>query len=334
MTDPRVPPPPGAPSHAHHLMLYGSDTEFLEAAMPFARDGLALDEPVFVATTRHNSALIRRHLGPRANGIAFADDDWYHSPAQALLAYHDKARHTPGRSRVLGELPWDGLTHGQVREWTRYEALLTLALAATGAWHLCPYDTRALPSGLVRSAQLTHPTLTSGAKHRANPAHVAPEKFSAACDTAALDEPPDRCEEFAFAGPDELAAMRRFVARHARRAGLSSARGENLLICVDEAAANAIRHGGGAGHCRIWSTPAALFCEIADPEGTLSTALAGYLPPGTASLDGRGLWIIRQLSDAADMRTTKDGTLIRIRMARTVPTGPGVRGIKAGGRGR
>ncbi|MEV8524802.1 hypothetical protein AB0451_11735 [Streptomyces sp. NPDC052000] len=56
--------------------------------------------------------------------------------------------------------------------------------------------------------------------------------------------------------------------------------------------------------------------EITDPKGTLDTALAGYLPPDTSHLDGRGLWIIRQLSDAADMRTTEHGTTVRIHMRR------------------
>jgi hypothetical protein len=61
---------------------------------------------------------------------------------------------------------------------------------------------------------------------------------------------------------------------------------------------------------------AEVFCEITDPKGTLDTTLAGYLPPDTSHLCGRGLWITRQLSDAADMRSTEHGTIIRMRMSR------------------
>ncbi|WHM40520.1 sensor histidine kinase [Streptomyces sp. BPTC-684] len=316
MTDPRAPFRPEPALHAHHLLLYGDDEQLLAAALPFAHDGLAAGEPVFIATTRHNTALLRHRLGPRAEDVAFAPAHWYRTPAQALLAFHDRARATAGPSRVLSETPWIGLTPDQAREWNRYESLLTLALASTGAWHLCPYDTRTLPAAVLHTAQLTHPTLTTGAAHRPNPAHVAPERFSAACDSAPLPEPPVSCVEFRFEGPQQIADLRAFTARLARRAALPADRIDSLLICVDEAAANAVRHGGGTGCCRMWTTVAELFCEISDPKGTLDTALAGYLPPDTSHLNGRGLWIIRQLSDAADMRTTHHGTTIRIRMSR------------------
>lgn len=321
MTEPRAPSRPGvAQPHAHHLLLYNGDEQFLAAALPFARDGLAADEPVFVATTRYNTALLRHHLGEQADEVSFAPVHWYRTPAQALLTYHDRAHTTAGPSRVLGEAPWAGLTQDQAREWTRYESLLNLALASTAAWHLCPYDTRRLPSAVLYAAQLTHPALTTGASHRPNPAHIAPAKFSAACDAAPLPEPPRSCSEFRFDGPREIAVLRDFTARLARGAALPPDRVDSLLICVDEAAANAVRHGSGGGRCRIWSTASEVFCEVTDPDGDLDTALAGYLPPSSAQLDGRGLWIIRQLSDAADIRTTGQGTVIRIRMSLRRPS--------------
>ncbi len=78
--------------------------------------------------------------------------------------------------------------------------------------------------------------------------------------------------------------------------------------------ANAIEHAGAEAVCRIWTARDELRCEVTAPKGTLDTALAGYLPPSTSHLNGRGLWIIRQLSDAADMRTGTHGTTILIRM--------------------
>ncbi|WP_419997049.1 anti-sigma factor RsbA family regulatory protein [Streptomyces boninensis] len=309
-------PAQGLAPHAHHLLLYGGDRQFLDAALPFARDGLDAGEPVFIATSPHNTALLREHLGRRASQVTFAAAHWYRTPAQALLAYHDQARAQTGPSRVLGETPWAGLSEEQAREWTRYEALLNLALASTGAWHLCPYNTATLPSGLLHAAQLTHPTFTAGISHRPNPAHIPPEDFSAACDSVPLPDPPADSAELRFDGREQLAELRAFTARLAAAAGLSTDRVETLLICVDEAAANAIQHGGGSGRCRIWTTTTEVFCEITDPNGSLNAALAGYLPPVTSQLDGRGLWIIRQLSDAADMRSANTGTTIRIRMSR------------------
>ncbi|MGW7066739.1 anti-sigma factor RsbA family regulatory protein [Streptomyces sp. NPDC054855] len=325
MSEPRAPSQAGPAPHAHHLLLYGGDEQFLASALPFARDGLTAREPVFIATSRHNTDLLRRNLGKRADEISFAPAHWYRTPAQVLLAYHDQARSVQGRSRVLGETPWEGLSREQVREWSRYEALLTLALASTGAWHLCPYDTRSLPESVLHTAHLTHPSVMAGGERRTNPVHVAPEQFSAACDTVPLPAPPAGSPEFQFNGPQQIAEMREFTCRLAGQAGLPADRIDSLLVCVDEAAANAIRHGGGAGRCRIWTTANEVLCEVSDPKGNLNTSLAGYLPPSTAHLDGRGLWIIRQLSDSADMRATDQGTTIRIRMSRhahSVPEDP------------
>ncbi|MGY0485771.1 anti-sigma factor RsbA family regulatory protein [Streptomyces sp. WG-D5] len=314
MNEARAPSRPGC---AHHLLLYGSDDQFLAAALPFAHDGVAAGEPVFVATSRHNTALLRRRLGPRAAKVTFAATHWFRSPAQALLSFHDKARPGEPASRVLGEAPWSEFAPGQVREWSRYESLLTLLLASTGAWHLCPYNTAVLAPGILRTARLTHPTLAAGSSHCANPDHVAPTQFIAGCDAAPLSEPPTGCAEFCFDGPGQLAALREFAARWARCAALSSDRADSLLICVAEAAANALQHGGGAGACRIWVTAYELVCEVSDGRGTLDTTLAGRLPPELTRLGGRGLWIIRRLSDSTDIRSTGDGTTVRIRMSRS-----------------
>ncbi len=189
MTGPQAPSLPRPVPSMHHLLSYGCDEQFLDAAVPFARDGLAAGEPVFIATTRRNTALLQRHLGPHSDKAVFAPAHWYRPPAQALLAFHTRAHTTSGPSRVLGEASWAGLSLEEVREWNHYEALLTLALASTGAWHLCPYDTRVLPADVLHTAQLTHPALTTAHTHRPNPDHITPEQFSASCPCTPLHVP-------------------------------------------------------------------------------------------------------------------------------------------------
>ncbi|WP_413760923.1 ATP-binding protein [Streptomyces sp. MMBL 11-3] len=129
-----------------------------------------------------------------------------------------------------------------------------------------------------------------------------------------LPDPPANCPPFHFDNSQQITALRQFTARRALAAALPAHRIDSLLVCVDEAAANAVRHGGGKGSCRIWTSTGAILCDITSPQGTLNTALAGYLPPAASLMDGRGLWIIRQLSDAADIRSTRHGTIIRIRI--------------------
>ncbi|MGI5466268.1 anti-sigma factor RsbA family regulatory protein [Streptomyces sp. CA-132043] len=315
---PEVSQAPGA----HHVVLYDSDAQFLAAALPFARAGLAAREPVFVATGPANTVLLRYHLGEDAGRVVFADArSWYHSPAKTLLAYHDKACAAPGGSRVVGEVVWAGRNEDQAREWTRYEALLNLAMMATGAKHLCPYDTRTLPETVLRAARLTHPGLAAGADYWSNPAYVDPEQFSAACDTAPLPPRPRRAQAYAFHGNEDLAGLREFTLRQARAAGLPATRIDNLMICADEAAANTVRHGAGHGTCWIWTTHTEVLCEISDPKGTLNAALVGYLPPNIVTMDGRGMWIIRQLCDSVDIRTDHRGTRVRLHLDRnTNPT--------------
>src|SRR6266498_1645598 len=48
---------PGS-AFAHHACIYASGQEFLAMAIPFVRNGLALDEPVLVATTAANLQLL------------------------------------------------------------------------------------------------------------------------------------------------------------------------------------------------------------------------------------------------------------------------------------
>ncbi|WP_030025076.1 hypothetical protein [Streptomyces monomycini] len=48
-------------------------------------------------------------------------------------------------------------------------------------------------------------------------------------------------------------------------AGLSADRVHNMLVCVDEAAANALRRSVGSGSCRVWTTCTEVFCQVTDP---------------------------------------------------------------------
>src|SRR5512142_1419620 len=62
----------------------------------------------------------------------------------------------------------------------------------------------------------------------------------------------------------DLPALRRTVAAHGDRAGLSRRRVSDLVLIVSELAGNAIRHGGGRGRLRLWRSRGALYCEVSD----------------------------------------------------------------------
>jgi anti-sigma regulatory factor (Ser/Thr protein kinase) len=304
----------------HQALIYATDDHFLGATVAFVLAGLAAAEPVFIATTARNTSLLRGALGTvQAARVEFAPvHRQYHSPAQTLLNHRDRAQAGTGHIRVLSETFGSRRAREQAEEWTRYEALLNLALATSRAWILCPYDTRHLPANLLHGAHLTHPYLvnghsdTNGEGTMANPGYADPHHVSASCDTHPWTRRPAYAADFPFRRANQLTALREFAAHHAHTIGLDPERVNALLVSVTEAATNTLKHGAGRGTCRIWETATELLCDITDPTGTLDPALAGYLPPVTNLPEGRGLWIIRQLCDTVDIRTTNTGSTIRL----------------------
>jgi anti-sigma regulatory factor (Ser/Thr protein kinase) len=86
------------------------------------------------------------------------------------------------------------------------------------------------------------------------------------------------------------------------------------VLVVHELATNSVRHAGGAGALRFWEEPGGLYCEVRD-RGRISDPLAGrFRPQGDVS--GYGLWLVNQLADLVQMRSSAAGTVVRARVAR------------------
>jgi anti-sigma regulatory factor (Ser/Thr protein kinase) len=85
------------------------------------------------------------------------------------------------------------------------------------------------------------------------------------------------------------------------------------VLAVNEIATNSIKHARARGLMRIWTTPTQVACHLEDP-GHISDPLAGrYLP--TLRVDGGlGLWMVNQLCDLVEARTSAPGTVIRLTM--------------------
>ncbi|WP_282206387.1 ATP-binding protein [Kitasatospora fiedleri] len=85
-----------------------------------------------------------------------------------------------------------------------------------------------------------------------------------------------------------------------------------LLIAASEIAANSIKHGGGRGVLRTWVEDTDLICEFHD-SGHLQDPLVGRLRPTADQIGGRGLWMVQQLCDLVQIRSTAEtGTTIRL----------------------
>jgi anti-sigma regulatory factor (Ser/Thr protein kinase) len=114
---------------------------------------------------------------------------------------------------------------------------------------------------------------------------------------------------------DDLSMLRGLVRTYAGHAGLSGVRLQDLVLAVNEAAANVLDHAHGEGDVQAWCDDEFITVEVRDYLGQLIPAHADAGNPGVATLRGRGLWLMRQLCD--EVRITRDahGSAVRLRQA-------------------
>jgi anti-anti-sigma factor len=108
-----------------------------------------------------------------------------------------------------------------------------------------------------------------------------------------------------------LYALRAAVQAHATEAGLPESRTDDLVIAVHELAANAVRHGAGAGRLRMWERDGALHCQVDDSGSPAAAGDAG--PDGNVAerwpfLPGHGLWLVRLVADQISVFSGPAGT--------------------------
>jgi anti-sigma regulatory factor (Ser/Thr protein kinase) len=305
---------------SHEALLYDGPAQFLDGTLPFLRDGLARDEGMLVALPADRIARLERELGEDAERVSFADmAELGRNPARIIPAWRDflDEQAAAGRPfRGIGEPIWAGRTPGELVECQHHESLLNLAFDVGPAWRLlCPYDTDALPQDVIQEAQRSHPSLWQDGVGCASPSYVTPEATLSEGDD--LPPPPPEAHRLAFTG-ERLSDLRKLVARCAGSASLGPERTSDLVLATSEVATNSILHGGGEGTLAIWQEPGALICEVRD-RGRITDPLVGRERPSPDKLRGRGIWLVNQLCDLVQIRTTPSGSVVRLRMVPGVP---------------
>ncbi|WP_113700457.1 ATP-binding protein [Nonomuraea lactucae] len=108
-----------------------------------------------------------------------------------------------------------------------------------------------------------------------------------------------------------LAATRGEVQRRAHEQGLAGERLGDFVMAVNECLVNVVAHAGGRGRLRLGHEGTGLFCEITDSGPGIP---ARYLDeadlPAPSELGGRGIWLIRRLTDGAAFATGPAGTTV------------------------
>lgn len=301
----------------HEAFLYAGEDRFLAGAVPFIRDGMAAGEPVLVAVSEARGRLLQSTLGGEAERVRFVDMGTVGlNPARIIPVWRDflDVHAIADRPvRGIGEPMWPGRSAAELVECRHHESLLNLAFGDDVPWRLmCPYDVESLDPESLEVARRTHPYLVDEdrAEHQSesyvSPAH-APGPFE-----GSLPEPRTPPAVTAFA-EGELAQVREHVYRHASEAGLGPQRTASVVLAVSELAANSVRHAGGRGTVRVWTEPGEFLGEVSD-DGRFESPLVGRTRPTPVQLYGRGLWLVNQVCDLVQIRSSDRGSVVRVHM--------------------
>ena len=297
----------------HEAMFYRGDDDFLAGLLPFVHEGLEHDEAVVVAEPRPRLELLRDALGDDASAVEFLDmADIGANPARIIGVWAGVLdRHTSaGRQlRGVGEPAFPGRRTAELVECKLHELLLNHAFDGGPAWRLlCPYDQEHLPRAVVQGALHTHPVRSTSTTRLPSDAYAAGGHVPAFAE--GLPEPADAVLRGVY-GPGDVPATRRTVAQWARSCGLPDDRVEVLELAASELATNSVRHGGGSGTVAMWLDKGAAVVQFTD-SGTVLDPLTGRLTPSLDSEGGRGLYLVNQLCDLVQVRSSERGTTVRV----------------------
>lgn len=301
------------PVFEHEALFYRGEDDFLAGLLPFVREGIDLDEVVVVAEPRPRLELLRDALGDDAGAVQFLDmAEIGVNPARIIgvwAAMLNKQTRAGRRLRGVGEPAFSGRRTAEFVECELHELLLNRAFDDGPGWRLlCPYDEDHLPRAIVRGALRTHPIRSTTADRLPSDhyaVHTVTDLFA-----ADLPKPTEGVLRGDF-GEHDVPATRRTVAQYARRCGLSEEQVEVLELAASELATNSVRHGGGTGTVAMWVEPAAVVIEFSD-SGHVADPLTGRLMPPLDSVGGRGVYLVNQLCDLVQLRSSDRGTTIRV----------------------
>ncbi|CAN5921692.1 sensor histidine kinase [soil metagenome] len=289
----------------HDALLYAGADEFVSRMTTFIDDAIAADEPTLIVASAEKIARLQP-AADRSDLVGLADmGEVGANPARIIPAWAEfVARHPGALVRGVGEPVTPERDDTELVEYQHLESLLNLAFAdAAGFWLVCPYDTGTLSTEVYRS----HPFVVT------SDAQVDSDTYVGLDAVTVLDRPLP--EPFAAVAehslrPGRLSELRAFVAEESLAAGLDPARVGDLVVAANEIASNSLLYGAGRARVRMWRERTVV-CEIVD-DGVLVDPLIGRRAPGTDENDCRGMWMANQLCDLVQLRSSVDGTVVRL----------------------
>ena len=300
------------PGYRHEALFYRGDEEFLAGTVPLVRDTITADGAVLVAIPRGRARVLKDALGPDREHVEFADmEELGRNPGRIIGSWRDFIR-SHGEDDApplgIGEPIWPERTEAELVECHRHETLLNIAFSHETPWTLlCPYDADRLADDVLRAARRNHPHVLEQGEWRRSETYARTIPGP-----APLPPPAVEPTELPFAYGD-LGVVREFLARRASSEGFPADRLADLVLAVDELATNTLRYARGDGMLRLWRENGTLLVEVTD-EGHIADPLAGRDCPPPTEIGGRGLYLVNQLCDLVQLRSSPEGSVIRIHM--------------------
>jgi predicted small metal-binding protein len=292
-------------TYRHECLLYAGIEEFLDAVVPFVRDGLDRQETVLVAIPEPRLSALRSTLAGAAERVLFADmADVGHNPAQIIPAWRDVIDRLCGAGhpvRGIGEPIWTTRHREVVVEAQLHEALLNVAVAPNvPLWLLCPYDTSTLADRIIVEATRSHPIVVESNTYRVS------GRYGGADHVEQLFRSPFR-ESRAAVAPISFDPC-----NHGHVAEIltfAAAAGRRIVRAVNQVAAAANQDSRDVG-IRVWSEQAAMICEVTDPN-TGQDPMVGR-GNGPRSVRDRAVRLANEMCDLVQVRSGDAGTATRI----------------------
>lgn len=298
----------------HEAFVYRSVEEFVDFAVPFVEAGLAEGGEVFVAAAVAGAEALREALGTAPPQVTLHDTaEWAPHPATRLRAFHtlvtDRLNDGVPTLHLMGEPLWPAGPPAARREWARYESVLNHVLSPFPVTLVCLYDGVRLAPELVADAGRTHPHYVDAAGARPTGSFEPPATLLRRWAPAPSPAPAGATR---LPAPPSVSAARRFVIEQAVASGVSAGVAGDLGIAASEVLTNAAVHGAGATLVAAWVEEGRFICQVEDAGPGIIDPFAGYEPPSTDDVAGRGLWLARQLTDLVEIAPTPGGTIVRL----------------------
>ena len=303
--------------------MYRGQQGFLDAVVPFVREGIERGQPVLVAVIAPRIAAMRDALGSCADQVQFVDmAELGRNPARIIPAWRDFIEsHTAVHSgdpdvpagtpiRGVGEPVWLGRRHSEIEECQFHEALLNLAVSPdTPLWLICPYDADVLDADLIDEAHRSHPAIIEPDSYRGSTTYGGAYHVGSLFGLG-LSPPTGPVRNLVVNG-DDGHQVADWVRRWAEASGLSGQRSGRLATAMRTITQASVTRPGQSEVLQLWQDCSAFICQLHDP-GHVQDPMIGRHSDGQDTPRGQALRIANEFCDLVQVRSGPGGTTVRV----------------------